>query len=516
MAPKHKKPISAKRTEQKPASFIAAHELRIVLALCILAGLRVLIFGAAFPFFNNVDEGAHFDLICKYAMGHVPTHIEHYSSEAANRIIYTFTSEYDAPTPGASPGSTTPPLWTSASKYEVERTLEESVPHVKQKTNHESTQPPLYYILAGGWFRLGKLLHLDGGHLIYWLKLIDVLAYMPLVWLSYLFARRFFGRDDFMRLGVPLLLVVFPQDTFYSLNNDVLTPLLFGLAFYCLLDLYLAESKNYRFHVLTGLAVALTFMNKFTNLPILIIFGAVLVLKFLKSQNAGKLGADVPKLAAAFLAAVAPITALLIRNRLVLGDFAGAAAKIERMGWTVKPLGQVWQHPIFTPSGMIYFWNALMKTYWRGEFIWSGNVLASNGVDLFYVLSTTALVAACIVSLRMARNMPSGERLATTMGLWVFGISIAMIGLLSTLYDYGWCFYPSRALPYLTSGRLLSGTMIPFAALYIYGLNFVLSRIGLARHRWGILFIILSVILISELSLTAPVFGSLYNWYHML
>ena len=34
-----------------------------VLLLCLFAAIHVFIFSTAFPFFNNVDEEAHFDLV---------------------------------------------------------------------------------------------------------------------------------------------------------------------------------------------------------------------------------------------------------------------------------------------------------------------------------------------------------------------------------------------------------------------------------------------------------------------
>ena len=43
-----------------------------MIGFCLLAAVRVLLFCAAFPFFNNVDERRHFDLLIKYAEGHVP------------------------------------------------------------------------------------------------------------------------------------------------------------------------------------------------------------------------------------------------------------------------------------------------------------------------------------------------------------------------------------------------------------------------------------------------------------
>ena len=66
--------------------FAARHERKLILLLCAIAALRVFTFCAAFPFFNNVDEQAHVDLVMKYARGDVPRDLGHYSSESANSI----------------------------------------------------------------------------------------------------------------------------------------------------------------------------------------------------------------------------------------------------------------------------------------------------------------------------------------------------------------------------------------------------------------------------------------------
>jgi len=43
----------------------------IAAALCVIAAARVFIFSAAFPFFNNVDEQDHADMVVKYAHGYL-------------------------------------------------------------------------------------------------------------------------------------------------------------------------------------------------------------------------------------------------------------------------------------------------------------------------------------------------------------------------------------------------------------------------------------------------------------
>ena len=58
---------------QSASALVRTWEGRVVLALALLAGLRVLCFSLAFPFFSNVDEFRHFDVVLKFSRGYWPT-----------------------------------------------------------------------------------------------------------------------------------------------------------------------------------------------------------------------------------------------------------------------------------------------------------------------------------------------------------------------------------------------------------------------------------------------------------
>jgi hypothetical protein len=82
-------------------------------------------------------------------------------------------------------------------------------------------------------------------------------------------------------------------------------------------------------------------------------------------------------------------------------------------------------------------------------------------------------------------------------------------------YDFGDCFYPSREMPYITSGRLALGALIPFAALYVSGLDALLpERVG-APVRWLVLIVPVALMTLSEIHLSKVAFSSPYNWFHM-
>ena len=85
---------------------------------------------------------------------------------------------------------------------------------LREKPNYEATQPPLYYAVVGLWYDLGKWLGMEGGNLLYWTRLFNLPMYVLLVWLSYRFAKEVFPASKFVYLGVPLVLVFFPQEIF--------------------------------------------------------------------------------------------------------------------------------------------------------------------------------------------------------------------------------------------------------------------------------------------------------------
>jgi Na+/H+-dicarboxylate symporter len=47
-----------------------------------------------------------------------------------------------------------------------------------------------------------------------------------------------------LRIGVPLLLAFIPQNVFYAMNNDVLSPIYFGALFLCVLQWLRAKAPD--------------------------------------------------------------------------------------------------------------------------------------------------------------------------------------------------------------------------------------------------------------------------------
>jgi hypothetical protein len=142
--------------------------------LCLLAGVRAFLFCAAFPFFNNADEQAHFDVVLKYSQGHLPHGMERFSGESARYFVQYGSPEFFS-SPEAFPDGRFPlPAWASSAEgtSAAVSTMEQAW---SDATNPESWQPPLYYIVAAFWLKLGQLCGFSDSHLLYWLRSLNVL-----------------------------------------------------------------------------------------------------------------------------------------------------------------------------------------------------------------------------------------------------------------------------------------------------------------------------------------------------
>src|SRR5260221_12580485 len=145
--------------------FIKTHEQVIALLLGAMAVLRIFIYSAAFPFFNNVDEDAHFDTVVKYARGFLPRlGADYYDRESAELITSFKTPEFWIKPGGFSSGKFRLPhrLWPRG------KMVVPAVQLTQQQINHEAFSPPVYYAIAGLWCRVGEALGIKGGMLLYW------------------------------------------------------------------------------------------------------------------------------------------------------------------------------------------------------------------------------------------------------------------------------------------------------------------------------------------------------------
>jgi len=489
-------------------------ERHLVLALCCLAAIRVFVYSAAFPFFNNVDEDSHFDLVLKYSHGLVPRKLDRMSIETSNYMTLYGSPEYNVKREQL-PGKTfPPPEWT---RSDEDRSAMMAQRANARRINYESSQAPLYYAVAALWLRLGGWFGLAGGFLLYWIRFLNVFLAAALVWLGFAAARLVFPETQFVRLGVPVLLAVLPQDIFYSIQNDVLSPLCFGLAFIGLVRLLRADVPSVRLGLSTGLSLAAVCLVKVSNLPLMAVAAVAVLIQTWRLAGARRLRAASPALALLLVSAGLPIACWAAWNLHNFGDLTGSGPKIGMFGWTRTPISRWLHHPIFTPRGFMYFWSDLTTTYWRGESVWGLRKLALPAADAFYWISSTELIVAALVGL-LPRFAPvsKAQREALWLGLGAFIASVGYLALLSIAFDYGEWSYPSRASPYFTSGRLLAGTLIPFLLVYLYGLEWVAKRLDVKGLLWWVLMGMVVVMAGSQIFVDSVAFSSQWNWFHLL
>jgi hypothetical protein len=487
----------------------------LVAALCFLAAVRVFVYSAAFPVANNVDESAHFDLVQKYAAGRIPIECRGPYEDSSREILSAVSSpEFLSGPARFEDGKIPPPYWTYP-PAEAREKAGKLADYMMKYTNKESCSPPVYYVAAALWERLGALLGIAGRGTPFWVRFLNIPNIVLLVILAHRFAMKFWPDDSFTRIAAPALVAFLPQDTFFSINSDVLSPLFFGFALYLALRLLL-EDRGIAAHALTGLCVAAAMLTKLSNFVIAPLVAAVLLARFARAGRSGSARGAVLSGLTLIVAAGAPVAAWMAHNRRIGADLLGVEEKARGLGWLALPFGQRLRNPVLRPWGAADFLYETARTFWRGEFTWHGAPLASGAVDAIYVGTTAVFLLAWFVS-RFA-NRRAGS-LASRAAEAVCGASLVLFLLFfvwaSVKYDYGVCPYPSRARPYLRSGRLMLGALVPFVTLYAIGLRTVCSTLRRPALAYAALVAMLLLTVLSEIALSLPVFRSAYGWFHL-
>jgi Predicted membrane protein (DUF2142) len=485
-------------------------EQLLILLLSVLAAVRVFIFAAAFPFFSNGDEDLHFDLITQYAHAQVPRSFDRLKEETLNWIVPYASPEFLF-SPEHFPDVKFPaPLWKEPwSKVEPE--IASTRAAWSSEINWESSQPPLYYTFAGLWWRLGQGIGLTQIESLYWIRFLNGLLASTIVWLGYVIARTV-GLEHLGFIGVPLLLAFIPQDVLYVLSNDVLSPVCFGAVFLCVLQWLKTDKPSLLLGMLTGLAIAATYVTKLSNLPLLIVAIIAVIAKWLQMRQPARVATLA--LILTIVCAGVPIAAWMLWSKFHFGDVAGSTTAIALLTWTPKPLADWWRHPIFSPQGVWTFWSEVLARFWRGELMWQNRELGWRVADEFYAISSLLLLCVAIMGIRQNRLLSTFQRQSLFLAALTVVAGIAFLALLSVRFDFGECIYPSRAHPFLTSGRLISGALIPFALLYVYGLGYLFRRVGPVAPI-AVVAGIMTFATVSEIFINCAVFSSEHNWFHL-
>jgi Predicted membrane protein (DUF2142) len=483
----------------------------LILLLCLVAAVRVFIYSAGFPFFSDIDEDLHFDLITQYSHGQVPRGPEPLQDETLTWIVPYASPEFLFRPEQFPDGKFPAPLWKQTGPGVGEKIAVTRAVWSKE-INFESSQPPLYYVVASIWWWIGKIIKLGGIEMLYWARFLNLSLIALVVWLGYVTARIFAPDRVDVRIGVPLLLAFIPQNVFYAMNSDVLSPVCVGVLFLCVLRWLRVETARLSLGAFTGLAIAATYLTKLSNLPFIVVAVAVVtacVVQMIRRKSRVEFGA----LAGLIFFAAIPIVVWMAWLNFHFGDVTGSTAKIASLDWTRKPVAEWWQHPIFTPRGVWTFWSDLIASFWRGEVKWHSQPFNWRIADGFFAISSLIFLAAAVVGLWKRARLSVFQRETIGIAILICAAGILFLALLSIQFDFGSCINPSRAHPYFTSGRLLSGALIPFGLAYVCGISYLFRRVIPVATL-----IVLSTILIfvttSEVLINRVVFASEHNWFH--
>jgi hypothetical protein len=484
-----------------------------IITILVLAGIRVFVFSAAFPICNNVDESSHLDMVHKYARGYIPTKgIELFDRQTLELIVLNLSPEYLYPDEPANERNQLPPLWKHPHIKETKE-FQDYLSQYEQEINHETGSFPVYYLWAGLWWNCDKLIGVNDVNLPYLIRFLNIPVFIAMVWVAYLTGKLLFPDNDLMQKGLAVMAAFFPQDVFYSISNDTISPLLFSLSFFMLMKI-LFGNKSLGFYFLTAFVIAIALLNKITNITMLALLAPIIIFKARQTIIDKNFKENIFRLLALIIVSITPVILWMIRNHFVLGDITGSAAKNDYLGWKIKPLGQMLHHPIFSLNGAAFFLGELIKTFWRGEFVWHLKIISSKITDSFYLISTAVFVLVSLISL--FRNKNKQERTIFETGFILIAASVMMLAVSSILYDYGKCMYPSPEHPYFTSGRLILTALAPFLIIYLDGLEKVLKMLRLRFNPLILVVIIAIAITLSEIILSWPVFASPYNWFHLI
>jgi hypothetical protein len=136
-------------------------------------------------------------------------------------------------------------------------------------------------------------------------------------------------------------------------------------------------------------------------------------------------------------------------------------------------------------------------------------------VNWFYEFITIVLLLVALIKIsRQPRLALQPQNRALWFSFFLCASLIAFMIYISIRFDFHNCVYPSRNFPYLVSGRLALGALIPFMLLFVSGLDSILNHFDL-RLKFFILAALNLIMLIAEFATNGPAFYDEYNWFHM-
>jgi hypothetical protein len=499
---------------------LRVHSDRVALALAIFAAVRVFLFAAAFPLSNNTDEKFHYLTIQMYAQGHFPgKDLPSMDPGFARKFLLYWSPEYGlSQSQMDQDGIRTPPFRLAAQDQNLLMNrgyYAEKLRTWVDRRNYEAQAAPFYYLVAACWYKVGATLGIRDWALAYWVRFLNPIVYGFLVWVSYKFVRKVYPDQTFLCLAVPALISVFPQDVFFGMNRDVLSPLICAVALILMVDAIAEESVNDRSLLLGSLLAGLAFLTEVSNV---VLYGALfgILWVWLHGSSATRLRKfGFVWLCLVFASALPAIW--MYRNHIVMGDLTGSRAKMRHFGWTVRPVAEILHHPLFSWHGLSYFFLMLIKKFWRGEYVWHNLPMRSAAADWFYIATSVLMVISFVLAYALQQKTLSGLQKWVGLGaaLLVAGF-VLFLAAISIPFDFHEFDYPSRAYPYFVSGRIISGALLPFVLIYAIGLKEILKYFRKWVSPWSAIVTVMLGITVCEFLVRKAVFASPYNFFALV
>jgi hypothetical protein len=475
-----------------------------------------LVFAAAFPLSNNVDERFHLMTTRMYAQGQIPgRELPHMDPEFARTFLLYWSPEYGAALESSHFKGPVYQLPTQELETVLaQKSYKDKLEQWLRRPNYEAQSAPLYYLVTAVWYRLGATLGMKDWSLMYWIRFLNPLVYSLLVWISYRFVRQVYPTRTFLWISVPTLIAVFPQDVFVGANRDVLSAPISAAVLLFLLWATEGGPNQNRFLLASSLLTGLAFLVNVSNF---VLYGALVAAVWVWHRRSVHLTKQKVAIASACALAAGGLPLLwMSRNYLVFGDLTGSRAKIHELSWTVRAFPEFFDHPIFSSAGARYFVSSLIRSFWRGEYTWHGHPMQSVWTDRFYLWSSVLFIGIFLVDFVLRKKSVSEtQRWVQWQAFLLVSTSVLFLGVISLMFDFHDCAYPSRAFPYFVSGRIISGALLPFMLMYAIALELLAERFQKWFSPVALLACLSLFITVSEFQVRKATFLSPYNFFSL-
>ena len=486
-----------------------ARDQVFITILCFAATIKIFFFSVSLPFFP-LDEELHFDAIHKFASGYSHQRdLPGFDQETAEIIELYHSPQF---LKVAEPGRPFVPTsaWCRPFQEHLPAELQFRTEAWHRLRNVEIDAPPTYYVIEAVWYKLGRLMDYSGLFLLYWLRSLSAISYGFFVLFSWMFLRECYSENKYLQISVPLFLLIFPQDCFLFMIPNSLCATFMALTLLLFAKLRKNPDRNPLFYLLTGVLAAITALLGFGNF--LVVIPVLVTAWFLIRESLGT-SAERPRIvktAAMMVAAALPMALWFLHNHAVLGNWSGSKAKQEYLTWTVKPLSQIFDHPLFSFAGFGYFISTLSRNFWRGEVYWAA-VPREGWIDPIYLWLSLSLCLIFVVHVFRTKPANSSQSFGNTVSIALVAGGVLFLALISLPFDFGRCFYPSQARPYFVSGRLIIGGLLPFLIMFLGGLQYVCGWISKRLNPLYVAIPFAAVVFVTETVLFYPILSSRFN-----